>query len=293
MKWAENWKIKPPLSSERLAQVWRINGIFGDTRFYAAIGEDPNQIREVYESWYGRPSKKFPLFAAALPARFLALSLDPGIVGRIDEFLILAKEFLKSHPNSTILELRDAFSKKLGSKTYYRALALTAKGAEKVLKNGMQPRLLSYANYKPEIYDYAVPQDLPKTRLEKELREWAVFMHQGPKNDMLKRIEEGGGDRFSQSITEYPEVAAYAAKEFGKPGQTVYVFELNIPILEVTEAARVTDRMGHEPFNSLGKTFYFDQPGVENFVIGAILPQWIKGSQEFGSSNKNSKFNGD
>jgi hypothetical protein len=279
-----------PFSAETLVKIWRLKRPFMQAEFYDAIGSDPQRIQEIYESWYGKPSQKFPLLKQALPARLLALSLDPGIMGRVNEFIAFSKTYLAGHPTASTIELREAFSEKLGTKTYYRGLSLNPLEADRWQVAGIQPRQLSYQPYVPEVYPPHPAPRMPKTRLEAEMRQWADFLIKGPKIDMLQRIRESGQNRMSQSVTDFFEVGVYAAKRFGRPGLEAFVFELHIPVLEVTEALRVTSNFGHVAFESMGKTFYMDQPGVEGFVLGEIDPNWIHAVTPFGPVGEGQRF---
>jgi hypothetical protein len=278
------------LPKASLSGVYRRQEIFRQAEFFDGIGSDPARIESLYKSWYGNSAPGFEAFAKCLESRLLALALDPGIVNRADEFIRFANADLKSLPQTSLIDLRRRFSQSLGMRRIFRGLSLSKSQLQRILKEGIQPRALTFQVYKPDIYPELDSPYQPKNRLEEELVSWGRFLLNGPKNDMFNRINSGGNDSFSQSASAFQEVAVYASRNFGRPGQDVYVFELEIPAIDVIEAAQVTDQMGHASFRSMGKRFYMDQPGVEVFILGHIPAAWIKSHMKMAATSGKTQF---
>lgn len=245
-------KCQSLFSASSIDNLRQKNELFRQAEFYEIFGSDSQKIQNTFDVWHRKSFVDFRDFKDHLPQHLLALALDPGIVKRSDDFIRFAKKYLKKNPTVSLIKLREEFSKSLGTRTYYRGLSLTPDQVIALRKSGISPLTQSY-----------------------ESKNWTNFLNSGPKDDMYRRITEGTKNRFSQSITEFPEVAVYVSKIFGLEKREIYIFKLEIPVLEVTTARDVTHRMSHVPFQSMGKQFYMDQPGVEAFVMGTISPAWI------------------
>lgn len=279
-EWMPFLKTPIPFSKAALAQIWRRHDLFRDPDFYAIIAKDGKATEKLLLQWYPQISSKLGQIKKAVPERIMPLLLDPGVASRIPAFLDFAPGYLNKHPKASLIEVRAAFSEKLGTKTVYRGVSLSPQEAREVKRAGLTPNALTFRPYQAEVYftKTAPPMNSYAAwdRLSEEMRSWAQFLWKGPRTDMFARITEGTKDKFSQSVTEFPEVAVQVTREYAKNEKDkIALLKIEIPTIEITEAKFVTDKMGHEPFQAEGKTFYMDQPGVEHFVLGRIEPQWI------------------
>ncbi len=270
-----------------LEGIYGLRQLFRNKKFLDELGRSPDLFL-ILEAWYKNTkhfTKAVELYEY-LPHDLKVLSLDPGIVVRSDEF----KEFYDNSNKASQLkpyDLRSLFSEKLGSKTLYRGIRLPKKPGsyfrgryypftsfDKYFEEqSLSPNNLALMPFSDDTYE-PHPAKLPQSRIEIELTAWASFLNSGPLQDMLNRITTGGADSFSQSASEFYEVAAYAAKKFGSG--SVYIFTLEVPIIEIIPALEVTDDFGHAQFKSMGKSFFMDQPGVEEIILGLIPNSWIQ-----------------
>lgn len=276
-------KKEAEISAKLVKNLWRNTDFFKSSNFYEEIGTDVSNIENFFIGWFVKPgnnaqitAQTFETMKAQLPAKYLPLCLDPGIATRANDFLVFSKEFISKHPNSDLMDLRNAFSNHLGKKIFYRGMGLTPEEVSMMKTEGISSRNLSFFNYIPKEYNYHPMADLPMNRLDKELDDTAFLLARGPLQDMLFRITSGGEDRFSISLTDYKEVAIYVTNKFKIQNKATYVFKLEIPVIDTIPATFVTDRLGHGPVVvSPTNVFYMDQEGVESFAFGKISPENI------------------
>lgn len=264
---------KRPYPKSLLKEVWRKQGLFRQKEFFAAFHEDPALVQQIFSYWYPAELEAFQLLKASLPKRFVALALDPGIISRAESFLFFVSDYLERHPGVSLVALRNAYSAKLGTQKAYRALALNQGALDLILREGISPRAMSFEPFKDGPYLPNVTG--AETRLKAELSEWNSFLTRGTYANAKDRIHSGGVN-FLQSITSYPEVGIFAASKFGKKKLPIYVFELEIPTLDVTTTEQIGGVANPTEFIADGKSFKLGDPGVENFVFGKIERSWIK-----------------
>ena len=139
-----------------------------------------------------------------LNPHFLTLMADPGIVFWIDEFSSWVRK--NKMERLSPKEARGRFSEHLGTKTVFRAMALTPAEAERILRDGMNP-------------------DRGQAFSENLQEQFAEGL----------RSRDGEPMRSTELIrvSRHQDIAIVASRQFlVSPNQDLYVFELKIPVLD-------------------------------------------------------------
>ncbi|MBL7714352.1 MAG: hypothetical protein JNL01_02725 [Bdellovibrionales bacterium] len=241
---------------------------------FAENGIPADFARNRYWSPKGQHGEIAEAQLTSLGPNFRSLIVDPGIVLRMDEFVafVQAQGLTDS---SDVWMVREKFSKHLGKKRVYRALALNPADVQAIEAHGI---LSSTFRNNGEDDEYPLIESLFSMALGR-IRQMA------PDSDPYL------------SVTDYPDVALAATWPYrfsGKKnflgitravenGKKVYLMTLDVPVLDLLEPGKNPDRPTHflglaifEPGNQLlikngsdKKTYPFDHQ-VESFVMYSI-----------------------
>lgn len=155
---------------------------------------------------------------------YLNFLVDLPLMSHYKQF----SKFLKMHPRMSAETSRVEFSKILGKKIVYRALTLTENEFQNILINGMDsPFLFNPRN--------GATLEQKTATLQRELSDGLVA-------SLQRRYSSAKltSNPFL-SVSDYPDLAASVAKTFVKndPGKSIYVFELEVPAVEIIKLGRI------------------------------------------------------
>jgi hypothetical protein len=161
---------------------------------------------------------------------YQALAVDPGVISRFNLFMTFAKELKRQNVLPTDpWKARDLFTKKLGTKIYYRAIAINEEDlAEVHPKNGLDSKLLWNSS--------------AMTKVEMK-SSWGAELSKGWQQIIRDRfgrvVQLAERDKFSPllSISDYPDMAVgIANSNYGDSTKdAVLLVEVEIPQLDVIE----------------------------------------------------------
>lgn len=261
---------------------------FQSEEIYEFFRERPTETEALLKRWYpesdhGRPEvvarfhRTVVLAKEQLPAKFLPLFLDPGIASRAEDFLSFAKLELEKTPHQTPLSLRNAYSKKLGTKKIYRSLLLNSSEVLEIKKSGMSST--SHFNKENEA------ENLFKLFSIRAFND-AVISQASPSSAIYHRKGSVGlrHNSLLMSFSDYSDVAASVAYHSNETQRTndrkLYTYEIEVPVLDVLVESDL-----HDPDRSrqqshrlrVGLNHYqASDPGVEIFTWGSIMPEQIR-----------------
>ena len=158
-----------------------------------------------------------------LGSEFTPILVDPGVISRFREFTAFVAKTQSHFKN--VVELRKAFSKSLGYREGYRAIALTPAELNEVKKNGIASKLwtLNSAQRESQLSDFL--EEHPQGRK----------VGTGDFSDIKTRVSPGIHDftSISTSWTMYPDVAISATYHSAEmSGRQVYLFKVRSPEID-------------------------------------------------------------
>ena len=165
---------------------------------------------------YGKEGPKLLKRLEKLNPHFAALIVDPGLVLRLDQF----EKFVKQNHYSKLdpWELRRLFSKSLGSRRVYRALSLSEEEVEQMKTMGMKSKLIN-------VFDDYVKDKNPK---------WVNYeLNANLNKQVIDRAAYPAAYDSLLSVTEMPEVGIAVSKRYLEANKNVYLFELEVPELDI------------------------------------------------------------
>lgn len=201
------------------------------------------------DTLYGSVCKKFPHLAP--------LSMDPGFITHLPEFF---EHFSDEEINNMdFKEVRYKLKEALGTKTMWRAAALTEQDAQKVLKDGIQSAFLR----NKEHYG-STAQHLEVNILSTYIQELSEshFHHENRYSPFI-------------STTGHKDIALQVAKRFLSPSRNnhLYLFELEIPVIDLLHFAP-------HALRKPGKYPEYWDVDMENYVYFCIGKDEIKNVQK-------------
>lgn len=246
--------------------------------------ENPNSFAHQN---YGPLGVEFLKKIRAINEKFIELLLDPGVVFHSQDLF----DFLKKHPNSfqEVSELREAFSKSLGTKKIYRALYINPEELDYIKTHGMPSKYLSALN--------GPIGDLPQSILS------VLTMRLGLLNQLPPELQQQFAKiDYSMSVTEEDSIAAAVVYQDSQTNpdreKSVILFELQVPVLDIlwsgdSYLSQLATSWGRSipTINVVNKTPLQDQTikktvtslpygkEVESFILFKIFPQEIIGAR--------------
>jgi len=154
----------------------------------------------------------------------------PGVFYRIEEFVA----FIRNHPDVTLAEALDLFTKHLGNKVYYRSLYLdeaTAQSFKKREKNILANNM--YVDRKEKLKYPDFWHEYKRANKSKPIgfSDYAVGLTESIENHVVNRTS-----KFVLSVTEYPEVALAVGQmlksENPTPDKKVYLAKISVPVID-------------------------------------------------------------
>ncbi|MES2768158.1 MAG: hypothetical protein V4596_03350 [Bdellovibrionota bacterium] len=228
--------------------------------------------------------------------KFAQLIVDPGVVLRLDEFIrfVKQKKLLSTDP----WEAREVFSKSLGTKKIYRALALTDSQAIEISNYGMHSAVVRFD--KKNIHEFAIEKDRRGKFIQVNSREQMTF-----NAHLLEMIRRGGNSQKTRtlSVSEHPEVSLAVAYEKIRykniDNKSIYLFELEVPNIDLLyPSMKLGLKEEYDYINSLHIELYIEinsaqgkakripnDNSAEQFILYSASPQEIKSVRKVSLEN--------
>lgn len=236
--------------------------LFDNPAWFDLMTKNPNITKGLLKDWY--TTGKWPSWeeiTADFDTRDLPSLLDPGIASYLEEFRTFSKETRKLNPNMSGLDLKKTFVDQSKTRRIYRALALNETQAKKIQMNGIQ----NQSNNRMAQLSEMFIMNENRTGLS-------------PKNIIFGKTF--GSDTLALSVSPYPEIAQNVAKEYAKNGDSVYLFELEVPQARLVEFQKI-------PIGGIGRRFrgirgyqigeqIVSVDSVESFIFETIPAAWIR-----------------
>ena len=255
---------------------------------YVHLGRDAHNTQRLLARWYPQHAEKILALLKVLPQEHSGLLLHPGIAARFTEFEKFAKDFVKKSPKADAWELKEAFSKSLGTRKVYRGLMLTSSEAQSIAQNGLEARGLMDKNKAVDALTDAFNPDDKSSATDSFRPVGALWARTRPKvaeKDTL--AEDVLANSIAQSVTEYPLVADSAAsyapstQDGSQAGKSLYRITLELPELDIIKSTGLfkdTVKESRRPFILEGKDYgsLAENPGLEQFVFFNVGPTAIE-----------------
>lgn len=279
------------LSSSFTVAAPKCAQVFGDERSagpmrsdFSTFDFDSLSAQEVIpilrSRWRTEANKLIASTRRYLGDQYLSLLLDPGVASRLDK-LILHKLFRFRFQKPTANDLRESFSKSLGTRTMYRGMLMDPVQAEVILQDGISSD-----------YHRKFGRILKVNDLEFD-----------PRADIYRRVADWGTPAYidfhpySISLSENSLVAgsiAYWVAGWGQSRKSVYVFEVEIPVIDLVERSGLISPKwqpaaaktwyylhGRKLMNAADKRFeqwaFFHIPPEQITSIQQMDADWLKG----------------
>jgi hypothetical protein len=208
-----------------------------------------------------------------LGQEYLVLLTHPGLLSRIDHFIVFAKNHMTN--TSNIIpphQLYQIYSDHLGKIKLFRGMSLeNDQMAQEIVSQGITANLIRQSpNQGASIFVQEFMQTYPG-----RVRPYLLELHQ--------HIRGGADTSRYISTSHYIEVAAsvgfYRNPRLGPPvNQRLYLYEMEIPRIEVIEFKEYFKELGSSQigyFTINEKQFHFNDPQVEYLVPYFIKNDWI------------------
>jgi hypothetical protein len=248
------------------------------------------------KSFYGGAGVKAFEKLNAISYHFAQLIVDPGIVLNLEKFIQFVKQ--NKLQDSNPWEAREAFSKHLGTKKMYRALALTEAQAIQISKSGMHSALIR--NDQENIHAFALETDA-NGNLVKDANGEFIRDNSSEFDSLhyhiLNMVNSGGSyNARTLSLSEHPEIAIAVAYQETKTKEKtdVYLFEVEIPKIDIFQPSmklgldanyldlKLLSMLNYiEAGSSDGKSRKkISRDSAERFVLYSISPRELKSIQK-------------
>lgn len=204
---------------------------------------------------------------------FAALSLDPGFMTHLTEFMAMLERG-EIHATDS-LGARNELKTKLGKRTLWRGTMLTDEEFQEVQDHGLPSPLANYAA------DSEQPQD----QFE------ATALSSFPSDAIEKHFHGEHRTTPYLSVSEYEDVAIAVGRHFGsrETGKKLYLFKLSIPEIDIVSytdhairtPSKLRDLQDRNPDYAVSvgvngsKTEHKWDASVESFVFWKIDPEDI------------------
>lgn len=213
------------------------------------------------------------LLSNSIGKRFAILLLEPGIANRLEQLFVFAKPYLEQFPQSTPLELRDAFVKSLGNRKVYRGMMLTNDQYKIILKRGIASKGLLNDSMS-SVFDPNNPSII------RDISDHIMEMESDYKPELR-------GKNFLIPVTDHPliaqSVAYHDASLRDKVLKKLYLFEFEIPEVTILKFENLYHRGRFFAPKTIRigdfSTSEASDPGVEMFVPFFISNKFLKSSK--------------
>jgi len=262
--------------------VIKSGNIFDDPEMYQFLESDLEATKRLMYRWYhGKREDAWvesvmKQTEASLGGRYVSLLADPAVLSRADQFIAFGKAHLARHPGISSFGLRTAFSKHLGTRKIYRGMTLTEEEVKAIKMNGIAAA--GMLNSKD------IPDAIFKS-FDPALRIGTGRYFHSPQDDISLRLAGSTENSLYISVTDHEPIAAsvgfHASGRQGLPGNSLYVFEIEIPELSLVKRQHVFRPLFNGGVQVEKSKYKAGDPGIEMFVPYKINSQYIKSVQKY------------
>jgi hypothetical protein len=269
-----------------IQKLLKTEDIFAQPEIYqlAATYEIEEQIKRWY---YSGSESLIKEFKSNLNAMYLPILVDPGVACRIEDFIPFAKSFLAKNPDTSIFELRTAYSedlnKRFENKNVFRGMILTDGEARLMIQKGIRAKsiktnLALRDNFIHDLFD-----------LKK-----VTGIYYGWTGEVGGHVAGDTKESVLISTTDFEPVARTVGyQNAGRlndrgdrgitPTRSLYVFNMSIPEISIIRMTGPLKREYKYMFTIPSRNFKVrrDNPGLEGFVFSKISKEWITGWKRY------------
>ena len=285
--------IVPPksIAQELMDDTLKGEDIYGNEKLYNYLGNDLEKVKKKLSTWYysgikDRAKNYFDIVSELVGKQYTVLLVDPGIIGRAEDFIVFAKNYVELNGQVQPIILRKAYAEHLGTMRLYRGLMLTSDEAEYIAKNGILA---------PGMRDETVALDKISNIINEENQSGSPF------NELKKRFFQKDENAVKStnlyiSTSRYKDLAASAGAHHSptldEKIKSLYVYEIEIPRISTLEVNQDTIFSSFKPSFRYGTEDYWIKAkrtmtidnrdmGVEVFVPFHIQRDMIKKQEHF------------